>query len=409
MPISSRVPRPARRALMGVILSGLAVILPRPVLAVNATTGPAGHGPEHWVSGTAVLNYRVDFENLAGVGAAPAQVARVSVPIDASLDVASFRLGNAGFGGIAGHSIAVPANRTVFDNGGIFYSDLGLYVQYTAGIDPVSRLATFTFTTLDVNRQPPTDPLVGFLPPNDTSGRGQGFITFSIRARADAEEGAVVSTTASIRFDQNVPLVTGPAQNTLDTHAPTSQVVPPVLPQGGDDYALALSSDDGLGSGVGTIDLFVSADGAPYALAASGPAAVLDTLSLPSGHVYAVYSRATDHVGLLEPAKLQPDVIVDLTSGTLGVDPGGHAALPALAITAVVGSRVKFALAATARVTATVFDLQGRPVRALASGATFAAGEHTLVIPWGDTGPGVCFVEVRAAEHRAMRRVVRLR
>ncbi|MGH3055186.1 MAG: hypothetical protein ACRDL7_09445, partial [Gaiellaceae bacterium] len=99
----------------------------------NLMTGPAGFGTEHWVKGSAPLSYRVDFENLPGVASAPAQVVRVSVPIDAGLDVTSFRVGEMGFGG--SHVITVPPNRTSFSSQAT-YPDIQLAVLVTAGINP---------------------------------------------------------------------------------------------------------------------------------------------------------------------------------------------------------------------------------------------------------------------------------
>lgn len=409
MPTSIRALRPSRRALACILLSGLAAILPRPAWSANAVTGPAGSGPERWVSGSQFLVYRVDLENAPGPGAVTAQVARVTVVLDPSLDVATFRIGSAGFGGNNGKNISVPSNVASFDNGGIFYADLGFYVQYTASVDALTRTATFTFRTLDAALQPPADPQIGFLPVNDPSGSGTGFIVFRVKAAADAEQGAVIHTAASIQLDARPPVAAAPAQNTLDTEPPTSQALHPVAPLGGDEYAIPLVSDDGLGSGVSQIALYVSTDGGPYTLATIGPAAELDTLTLASGHLHAIYSQAADLVGQLEPTKSQPDLIVDLTSGTLGVGSGGPAARAALAITALSDARLSFALAMPAAVSATVFDVQGRPVRALITGAPFAAGDHTLGLAWDGVASGLYFVEVRAGDHRARSRLVHLR
>src|SRR5262249_62153298 len=81
----------------------------------NFITGPDGFGGEHWWNADRDMAYRVDFENLAGVGVAPAQVARITVPLGPGFDYASFRVGNAGFGGVTGKTIVVPPSRTAFD------------------------------------------------------------------------------------------------------------------------------------------------------------------------------------------------------------------------------------------------------------------------------------------------------
>ena len=61
----------------------------------------------------------------------------------------------------------------------------------------------------------PTDPLAGFLPPNDETGRGEGHVSFTIRPRADVQAGTVVTNIASIVFDTNEPILTNQVWNTI--------------------------------------------------------------------------------------------------------------------------------------------------------------------------------------------------
>jgi hypothetical protein len=67
---------------------------------------------------------------------------------------------------------------------------------------------------------PPDDPLAGFLPPNDDSGRGEGHVSFSIRPRADLLDGTVISNQANIVFDHNAPIATNIVTNTIDARPP---------------------------------------------------------------------------------------------------------------------------------------------------------------------------------------------
>ena len=61
---------------------------------------------------------------------------------------------------------------------------------------------------------PPTDPSIGFLPPNNGTS-GQGFVTYSIMARENVSHLARIDAEASIIFDANEPINTPPIFNTV--------------------------------------------------------------------------------------------------------------------------------------------------------------------------------------------------
>ena len=68
------------------------------------------------------------------------------------------------------------------------------------------------------------DPLAGFLPVNDDRGSGEGFVSYTVMANADANTGDVIDAMASIVFDINAPIETPEVSNTLDNDPPTSTV-----------------------------------------------------------------------------------------------------------------------------------------------------------------------------------------
>ena len=65
--------------------------------------------------------------------------------------------------------------------------------------------------------EPPVDPTVGFLPPNNGT-TGQGFVEFSIRAVDDVESFSRIDATATIIFDENEPISTPPIFNTVNSY-----------------------------------------------------------------------------------------------------------------------------------------------------------------------------------------------
>ena len=89
-------------------------------------------------------------------------------------------------------------------------------VDITGEINPLSGRAEWTLRTLDPETDKrPEDPLAGFLPPNDESGRGEGHVSFLIRPRSDVVAGTYVSNSATIVFDSNKAIETNQVWNTI--------------------------------------------------------------------------------------------------------------------------------------------------------------------------------------------------
>ena len=90
------------------------------------------------------------------------------------------------------------------------------WVDVTAEMDYTSGQMRWTFRTLDPDTEGlPLDALAGFLPPNDETHRGEGHVAYTIRPRANAPEGTVLTNRASIVFDTNDPIVTNRVRNVI--------------------------------------------------------------------------------------------------------------------------------------------------------------------------------------------------
>lgn len=94
---------------------------------------------------------------------------------------------------------------------------------------PGMGLVNWTFRTRDVTTGDwPEDPYAGFLPPEDGTGRGQGYVTFTLEARDDLSAGTVITNAADIVFDTNAAITTNEVFNTLSDAAPTGPIAPGV-------------------------------------------------------------------------------------------------------------------------------------------------------------------------------------
>ncbi len=190
----------------------------------NEKTGPAGIGVQGYVSGNDVMTYVVYFENLPAA-TAPAQQVYVVDTLDPELDWTSFRLKEFSFGE---HLVSVPEDSDCFAAevpvSVTFVTTDDIEVHLQAEMDYAAGRAVWQFTAIDPETGSiPVNPLVGFLPPEDDSGRGQGHVTFSVQPAAALPPGTVLTNQASIIFDGNAPIDTNVVTNTiaeLDPDAP---------------------------------------------------------------------------------------------------------------------------------------------------------------------------------------------
>ncbi|MBN1661871.1 MAG: PKD domain-containing protein [Anaerolineae bacterium] len=283
----------------------------------NDILGPEGFGDAHWMAVDGTFDYTIRYENDPLLASAPAQRVLITQTLDVDLDPRTFRLGAFGFGD---HLLTEPDNRS-------FYSarlgpfiimttvptthTFSLYVDVNAGIDVVSGEAFWIFQSIDpATGAPPVDATVGFLPPNTSSGTGEGFVTYRIRPDASAQTGDVVDAWARIFFDVNDPIDTRAIFNTLDAAAPTSAVNPLLPETAGAEVVLTwLSSDDVAGSGVRDVDLYVSSDGGPFALWRAGVPLTATVFAGESGHTYGFFAIANDGAGNREPMKTAAEAV----------------------------------------------------------------------------------------------------
>jgi RHS repeat-associated protein len=286
----------------------------------NSLLGPAGFGSAGFVSANTVLPYRINFEN-SPTATAPAQRVDISNQLDANLDPSTLQLTGIGWGDV---NLIIPPNSQHFattvsmtENGKTFDVDV------TAGLDRATGLLTVSFQSIDPNTNLPPDLLAGFLPPDDSTpttpgtGRGRGYVSYTIDAKSGAATGTQIHNIAYITFDQGVTIPTDlvndedptspidptkQALNTIDAVPPTSSVAALPATQSSTGFTVSWSgSDDAGGSGIADYNVFVSDNGGPVTAFQTNTAATSAPFTGVSGHTYAFYSVATDNVGNMQP------------------------------------------------------------------------------------------------------------
>lgn len=281
----------------------------------NDIVGPEGVNARRWVANTQTLAYAIRFENDSTVADAAVQSLTITQPIDPGLELRSFRLGSFGFGP---WTWQVPENRSYYSTRLDLRDSLGLYVDVVAGLDVIQRRAFWNLRAIDPGTgEPPANALAGFIPPNDAAQRGQGFVSYTIRAADSTLSGTRVEALARIVFDTNDPVDTPPVFNTVDAAPPESRVLPLPAYLGFTSFTVAWTGRDaGDGSGLASYDVYVQRDYGPFEPWLTSTSDTSAVFTGVMGSSYAFYSVARDSTGLAEAAPQAPDATTTLNLAT---------------------------------------------------------------------------------------------
>ncbi len=268
-----------------------------------------GFGPGGFVQPSETLIFTVHFENMT-TASAKAQQVTVADQLDANLDWSSFEVMQVAF---ANTSVAVPAGLRSYQTQTTVANDPNP-VRVNVALDTFSGVVNWTIRSVDpVTGGIPEDPLAGFLPPNDITHVGEGYVTYKVSSKAGLPDGTVIQNQASIVFDVNAPIVTNVTVNTLDGQAPQSAV--DALPETTDAHFLVTWSgvDNAGGSGVASYDLYVKKDNeAVYQLWLGATTETQAVYLGEPNHSYSFYTIARDWVGNVEPIPAQPDTVTEV-------------------------------------------------------------------------------------------------
>jgi hypothetical protein len=301
----------------------------------NAMIGPAGYGSSSFVADTGIVfPYQIDFEN-SPTATGPAQIVTITDQLDPNLNWSTFQLNTIAWGNII---LSIPAGSQHYETTvPMTYNGETFDVEVEAGIHTSTGQVYATFQSVDPDTELPPDILTGFLPPEDGTGRGMGYIGFTIQPKTGLPTGTQIRNVALITFDENGAIATDqindddPSQGvdpskqallTIDSGAPTSSVA--ALPAVSPINAIPVSwsgSDDAGGSGIASYTIYTSDDNGPFTPWLTATTLTSSTYVGQDGHTYGFYSVATDNVGnvQLTPAAAQATTTVDATPPTSSV------------------------------------------------------------------------------------------
>ena len=254
-----------------------------------------------------------------------------------NLDWTTFEITEIGF---ADQLISVPPQTQRFahvERVNISGNDIEVHISIE--LNPVSGMIQAIFSTIDPDTGLPPEVTVGFLPPEDGTGRGQGYFSYVIRPKSDLNSGDTINNIAVIIFDFGERIATNQidphdpdagtdpakeAPNTIDAEIPTSSVQP--LPAtSSTNISVQWQGQDTGGSGVGGYSIYVQEDGGPFSFWTNTSATSATYSDTTIGKRYGFYSRAIDLAGNMEADKnsAEATTLVDRAGDILCPGNGG--------------------------------------------------------------------------------------
>jgi len=289
---------------------GYTVETARP-LDPNKKTGPAGLGEHNYVALTSVYPYRIDFENDPNA-TAPAQIVEIKDPLNVNLDWTTFELTEIGFGDVM---LSIPEGSQHFEKKVPFsFNGVDFEVEIEAGINLGTGEVYAYFYSVDPWTGLPPAVNIGFLPSEDGTGRGMGYVSYNIKAKQDLTTGTEIRNIAHITFDYAETIATnqidphdlskGTDPNlecliTIDADLPESYIEP-LDAEAMSPLTLTITGQDVPGgSGIGSYDIYVSDNGGEFTLWQSTTESTIE-FDGQLNHTYAFYSIAKDNAGNYE-------------------------------------------------------------------------------------------------------------
>jgi hypothetical protein len=282
----------------------------------NYKSGSSGdQSASQYVAATRPLAYNLGFEN-EPTATLPASQVVVTDQLDPTkVDLTTLALGNIAFGSTL---ISPPPATNSYNT--LYPINSSLSVRIQGSLNPATGLLKWTFTSIDPSTGlPPSDPTVGFLPPDADGVEGQGSVTFTAMPKGGQTTGTQITNQATVVFDANAPISTPVWLNTLDVNLPVSSVQALPQAEAQNTFTVGWSGTD-VGSGIASYTIYVSENGGPFTIFQNAVVTTSASFTGQAGTTYAFYSIATDGAGNVQAAKTVADTSTTIVGGT---GPGG--------------------------------------------------------------------------------------
>ena len=254
-----------------------------------------GFGVPAFIRPGGPITYTILFENQASAGL-PAQTIVITDTLSSNLDWSTLQLGSIGFNNV---NLQVSPGLQAFTSLAQVSTDPNP-VRVNASINPTNGAVSWLMQSLDpITGLLVTDPLAGFLPPDNAQQAGEGYVTYTIQAKPGLPTGLQILNRANIVFDVNAAIDTPLVTNTIDGTPPVSSMTP--LPAISTQTNLLVSwSGTDIGSGIESYTIYESINGGPWSPWLQDTTNTAAIFPAAYGNSYAFYSVALDGVGNLE-------------------------------------------------------------------------------------------------------------
>ncbi len=379
----------------------------------NSMLGPTGYGGQNFVTGSALTlyPYQINFENSPSA-TAPAQQVVITDTLDPNLDLSTFQLTEIDFGDTV---LTIPPGSQDYQTTvSMTYNGVTFDVVISASLNYQTRELTVTFQSIDPNTQLPPNVLTGFLPPEDGTGRGEGYVSFVISPNAGLATGTQIRNVANIVFDGNTPIATDQVSDedpshgidptkqaliTIDNTVPTSTVAALPATESSTSFTLSWSGSDGDGSGTAYYNVYDSEDGGPFSNLVMSTTKTSTTFTGQPGHEYSFISIATSNTGINQPAPSVGQTTTEIVTTPPPSQPAPPVLLPA-DDSGIKGDEITDdaspSLTGTTQADATV-QLLNSSNTVVATTTANASGSYTVAIPGAPLSPGAYTFTVAAS------------
>ena len=268
----------------------------------NDKAGSSGDGSaSHYINLAKPLTYSLGFENTPTATAPASQVVVTDQLDPTKVNLSAVTLGAIQFGG---NVINLPAGVTNYNTVDALSSTLHVRIQ--GSLNATTGLLKWTFTSIDPSTGlPPTDPSVGFLPPDTNGVVGSGFCRIQRDATGSLNDR---DTNQQHRHCRLRPKCAHRHAH-LAQHCRCNGSA-----ECGDGACAAGRSSvqrclvrNRQGSRIATYNVYVSDNSAAATLWQSGVTTTSASYMGTVGHTYGFYSISTDGAGNVEAAKTAPD------------------------------------------------------------------------------------------------------
>lgn len=274
----------------------------------NEKYGTEGYSEENYIRPGQFLHYSITFENM-DTATAPANEVYILDTLDVQkLDTTSFEWVSFSVGDSV---YAMNSKERDYITDVDLRPDKNIILRVEALLDSTG-VVSVKFSSLDTLTYELTENILdGFLPPNQVSPEGEGYIQFKITARDDIGQGDEILNSASIIFDYNEAINTGVWKNSIDMIPPVSAMEP--LPEIINDTLIRVSwSGYDEHSGISDYDLFMSENEGTFVKILNHGRVEQSFVKVESGNTYGFFVQAYDYTGNAEMKEILAETSIHI-------------------------------------------------------------------------------------------------